>query len=350
MYKILIWGTGAMARQVLHNGINGEIIGFLETNKSVDYYQDIPVYGIKEFPDGYDYIIVANKRTNEIYQTCLENKIDLEKVIFIFGIKKRVGFLQLDTIKEILGEKNFVNYNSEFGLIKESFWQGDIKVYSQKNRRQNFAVQEKYNWPIIADKYAMAGEIHNYFWQDLWAARLIYKSGVQHHFDIGSRVDGFIAHLLSFDIDVTVIDIRDFPWTVEKLHTIIDDATYLTQIPDESIESMSALCSLEHFGLGRYGDPIDPEACFKCFEKIQQKMKKGGNLYLSLPIGYERVEFNAHRVFYANTIIECFHDMRLVEFSCTADGKIEYHVEPDKYDSDGHNGDFRYGLFHFVKK
>ena len=48
---------------------------------------------------------------------------------------------------------------------------------------------------------------------------------------------------------------------------------------------MSALCSLEHFGLGRYGDAIDPEACFKCFDQIQKKLKKGGNLYISLPVG-----------------------------------------------------------------
>ena len=45
---------------------------------------------------------------------------------------------------------------------------------------------------------------------------------------------------------------------------------------------MSALCSLEHFGLGRYGDPVDPEACFKCFENIQRKLKKGGRLYQHL--------------------------------------------------------------------
>lgn len=112
---------------------------------------------------------------------------------------------------------------------------------------------------------------------------------------------------------------------------------------------MSALCSLEHFGLGRYGDPIDPEACFKCFREIQKKIKPEGNLYLSLSIGGERIEFNAHRIFYAETVLNNFSQMQLVEFSCVAEGKIEYHVDIHKYDRDDHNGEYRYGLFHFVK-
>ncbi len=184
----------------------------------------------------------------------------------------------------------------------------------------------------------------------MWAARLIGRTEVKRHFDIGSRIDGFIAHLLAMDIDVTLIDVRDFPWDIKGLHTVKDDATSLRQISEESIESMSALCSLEHFGLGRYGDSIDPEACFKCFIEIQKRMKKGGNLYISLPVGRERLEFNAHRVFYPETIKECFSDMELVEFSCTADGKIEYNIDLHKYDKDTHDGNYRYGMFHFIKK
>lgn len=204
-------------------------------------------------------------------------------------------------------------------------------------------------WPVISDKYAPAGSVGNYFWQDLWAAKAIIKSEVKKHFDIGSRLDGFIAHLLSAGLDVTMIDIRKFPEGIEQLYTIVDDATSLHQVPDESIESMSALCSLEHFGLGRYGDPIDPEACFKCFANIQKKLKKGGRLYISLPIGKERVEFNAHRVFYASTVLACFNTLHLEEFSCTSQGKIEYDVDIHRYDNDPHNGEYRYGLFSFIK-
>ena len=116
-----------------------------------------------------------------------------------------------------------------------------------------------------------------------------------------------------------------------------------------SIESLSALCSLEHFGLGRYGDTIDPEACFKCFESIQKKMKSGGKLYISVPIGKERLQFNAHRIFYVKTIIDSFTQMKLIEFSSTANGKLEKNVELNIYDDDIKSKGDRFGLFYFEK-
>ena len=350
MKKLLIWGTGKLAKQFLSNGYCGEIIGFIETNKRVDMFANKPVYESNEIPKEYDFIIVANSYVREIYNLCEQLNIELSKLIFLQGVKKQIGYTDLKVLKEIFLDKNFTNYCVEYGLLENTFLYEDIEKYERLNKRTNFEIKEKSLWPIISDKYALAGTMGNYFWQDLWAAKQVIKSGVKEHFDIGSRLDGFIAHLLSSDIDVTMIDVREFPGKVDKLHTIVDDATTLYQIPDESIESMSALCSIEHFGLGRYGDPVDPEACFKCFDSIQRKLKKGGRLYISLPIGNERVEFNAHRVFYASTVINCFTLLSLQEFSCTADGKIEYCVDVHKYDNDEHNGEYRYGLFVFVKR
>lgn len=351
MKNILIWGTGNIAQKLIENGVNGKIIGFIETHKTRDNFRGIQVYGIDDLPAYYDYIIVANTYVNQIYETCKQKGIDLDKVIFTFGVKERVGLSDLAAIKDILGEKNYTAYCVQFNLLEDTFFKKDLDIYEKLNTRASFKIQEQYLWPVIEDKYAQAGTVNdNYFWQDLWAARLIYKSGVKSHFDIGSRIDGFVTHLLAMDMEVTLIDIREFSICVENLHTIIDDATGLKQIADDSIQSMSALCSLEHFGLGRYGDPIDPEACFKCFMEIQKKLKKGGNLYISVPVGRERLEFNAHRVFYASTIIEHFNQLELVEFSCTAAGEIEYNVQANKYDEDDHNGNYRFGLFHFVKK
>lgn len=350
MKKILVWGTGKLALQFIENGYNGELIGFIETNKNKGVFMQQPVYASDDIPGEFDYIIIANSYVDEIYQTCLEKSVDVSKLIFLYGVKMQVGCTELSVIRELLSEKNFTNYCAEFNLLNKTFICQDVIKYESMNGRPNFKIQKGYMWPVITDKFAQAGTIGNYFWQDLWAAKLVIASGYRKHFDIGSRLDGFIAHLLAAEIDVTMIDVREFPGEVEHLHTIVDDATSLHQIPDESIVSMSALCSLEHFGLGRYVDPVDPEACFKCFDNIQRKLKKGGRLYLSLPIGKERVEFNAHRVFYASTVVECFGDLRLEEFACAAEGKIEYNVDIHKYDDDSHNGEYRYGLFYFVKK
>lgn len=350
MNKILIWGTGKLAEHFVENKCNAEIIGFIESQKTKNTFMQKPVYECTELPREYDYIIVANSHIEEIYSWCLENHMNISKMIFLYRVKKQFGCTNLSVIKNLFSEKNFIQYCEEFNLLDYSFVEEDIVKYQKLNTRINFDIKQQYLWPVITDKYECAGTISNYFWQDLWAARLIIASGSREHFDIGSRLDGFIAHLLAAGIDVTTIDVRQFPGRVEHLSTIVDDATYLNQLGNESIESISALCSLEHFGLGRYGDPIDPEACFICFDNIQKKLRKGGRLYLSVPVGKERVEFNAHRIFYANTIVECFANLQLEEFSCVSEGRIEYNVDIHKYDNDFHNGDYRYGLFFFIKK
>ena len=349
MIRILVWGTGLIAAEVMGNGLGANVQGFIESKKTRDSFYGHTVYGLDDVWPNYDYIVVANMYSDEVYESCIAKGINIDKVIFLRGIKKQLGVANLETLYDVLGEKNYTNYCAEYGLYQESFFAKDSIEYEKKNIREQFQVNRNNLWPVIGEKYAYAGVVGNYFWQDLWAARKVVQSGVKNHFDIGSRLDGFIAHLLSTGIDVTMIDVRKFPTEIEQLHTIVDDATSLRQISDESIESMSALCSLEHFGLGRYGDPINPESCFQCFDNIQKKLKKGGRLYIAVPVGKERVEFNAHRVFYASTIVKCFNSLHLEEFSCTAQGEIEYNVDLHEYDDDTHNGEYRYGLFSFTK-
>ncbi len=349
MIRILVWGTGLIAAEVMGNGLGANVQGFIESKKTRDSFYGHTVYGLDDVWPNYDYIVVANMYSDEVYESCIAKGINIDKVIFLRGIKKQLGVANLETLYDVLGEKNYTNYCAEYGLYQESFFAKDSIEYEKKNIREQFQVNRNNLWPVIGEKYAYAGVVGNYFWQDLWAARKVVQSGVKNHFDIGSRLDGFIAHLLSAGIDVTMIDVRKFPTEIEQLHTIVDDATSLRQISDESIESMSALCSLEHFGLGRYGDPINPESCFQCFDNIQKKLKKGGRLYIAVPVGKERVEFNAHRVFYASTIVKCFNSLHLEEFSCTAQGEIEYNVDLHEYDDDTHNGEYRYGLFSFTK-
>lgn len=347
--NIWIWGTGQIATEIINNGLDRRISGYIETRKSKDTFLGYQVISAQDIPEDYDYIIVANQFADEIYDWCVTAKLDLKRIIFLVR-GSRTSYVELsEELKDFFGKKNFTNYQAQYGVLTGTFFEKDRELYQQLNRRKNFEIQEKYLWPVIGEKYAQNGAMDNYFWQDLWAAKKIIRSGVKEHYDIGSRVDGFIAHLLAADIIVNVIDIRPFPAQVENLYTILDDATMLAQFEDDSALSMSALCSLEHFGLGRYGDSVDPEACFKCFSQIQKKVMKGGNLFISLPIGHERVEFNAHRVFYAATVIECFSQMHLEEFSCAAEGRIECNVDIHKYDMDCHNGEYRYGLFHFVK-
>jgi hypothetical protein len=176
MFKLLIWGTGNLARLFIENNYNGEIVGFIETNKSRDDFMGKPVYSANEISSNiYDYIVVANSYVTEIYNLCLDLGIELSRVIFLYGVKNRMGCTDETVLKEILQEKNYTNYCSEFRLLEHSFIEEDIEKYSKLNRRKNFEIHRENMWPIISDKYAYAGSAGNYFWQDLWAAKHILE-------------------------------------------------------------------------------------------------------------------------------------------------------------------------------
>ena len=68
-------------------------------------------------------------------------------------------------------------------------------------------------------------------------------------------------------------------------------------------DSISCLHAIEHFGLGRYGDPLNPDGHKLGFNNILRMLKPGGTLYISFPIGKSNeVHFNAQRVFHPQDI------------------------------------------------
>jgi len=58
-----------------------------------------------------------------------------------------------------------------------------------------------------------------------------------------------------------------------------------------------SISSFEHDGLGRYGDPIDPEGDLKAMNKMKTIIKKNGLLFLSVPTGKDLLVWNAHRIY-----------------------------------------------------
>lgn len=162
--------------------------------------------------------------------------------------------------------------------------------------------------PIISDYDDQAGSASgHYFHQDLLVATLINRANPQRHIDIGSRVDGFVAHVASFR-KIEVIDIRDLDDVGhENISFIKADLMNVDSIDSNMTDSISCLHAIEHFGLGRYGDPINPNGHIVGFNNILRMLKPGGVLYISFPIGMStQVFFNAHRIFQPNEIFNWF--------------------------------------------
>jgi hypothetical protein len=158
----------------------------------------------------------------------------------------------------------------------------------------------------------------HYFWQDLWAARKIFARRPSFHVDVGSRVDGFVAHLLTF-MPVRYVDIRPLCNPVDGLEVVRGDLTNLSVLAGQVVESLSCLHVVEHVGLGRYGDHLDPDGWRAAIENLKGLLTPGGVLYISVPIGRERLRFNAHRIFDAARIALALQPLELLSFSVVDD-------------------------------
>ncbi|MDX9904072.1 MAG: DUF268 domain-containing protein [Bacteroidales bacterium] len=152
-------------------------------------------------------------------------------------------------------------------------------------------------YPVLGDRFTESGTMSgHYFHQDLYVARRIFTDNPGKHVDIGSRTDGFVAHVAVFR-EIEIIDIREQKSSVRNIKFRKADLMTLPENMAGYCDSLSALHSIEHFGLGRYGDAIDYNGHLKALENIRLMLKPGGKFYLSVPIGLQRIEFNAHRVF-----------------------------------------------------
>jgi SAM-dependent methyltransferase len=199
--------------------------------------------------------------------------------------------------------------------------------------------------PMLTDRtQAAGGGDSQYFYQDWWAARKVYESGRKDHVDVGSRIDGFVAHCATF-ATVTFVDIRPFESEIPTIRSAIGTLLALP-FDDRSVVSLSCLHVAEHVGLGRYGDPLDPDGTIKAIRELQRVLAPGGNLYFGIPIGRERVCFNAHRILSPHTILAGFNELSLESFAAIDDrGRF---IDPAKPE-DFVNAEYSCGLFHFTR-
>ena len=163
-------------------------------------------------------------------------------------------------------------------------------------------------FPVLDEWNVSSGGPGAYFQQDLLVAKWIYEAKPRRHVDVGSRIDGFVGNLAVFR-EVEVLDIRPQDTAVRNVSfRQLDITQELPQQWRACTDSLSCLHSIEHFGLGRYGDTIDPGGHLKGLRQLMAIVEPAGIFYLSTPIGPQRIEFNAHRVFAAATLLDWFKD------------------------------------------
>jgi hypothetical protein len=111
-----------------------------------------------------------------------------------------------------------------------------------------------------------------------------------------------VAHVAVFR-ELDVLDIRPISTPIHNVRFISADLMGDVDELFQSTDSLSCLHALEHFGLGRYGDPVDPKGHLRGFHSLIKLLKPAGIFYLSFPIGRPAIEFNAHRIFHCTEVL-----------------------------------------------
>lgn len=167
--------------------------------------------------------------------------------------------------------------------------------------------------PCLVDSVSCTPFDRHYVYHPAWAARILCKTKPKIHVDISSTLS--FSSIVSAFIPVEFYDYRPANLILDGLKSRSAD---LLKLPfkNNSVESLSCMHTIEHVGLGRYGDQIDPNGDLKAIKELMRVLKPGGNLLVVVPVGYsQKICFNAHRIYDPKNFISYFNNLSLKEFA-----------------------------------
>lgn len=182
------------------------------------------------------------------------------------------------------------------------------KQYDQYNSMapNDRKAEKKFLYPCLYDSTSETEIEPTYFYQDSWAFERIYSQRPEKHIDIGSSHK--LVSFLSKVTHLTMVDIRPLSLKIDSINFQKGDILNLP-FKDGTISSLSSICVIEHIGLGRYGDSIDPLGSEKAIREIDRILSINAQLYISVPIEENnKVYFNAHRAFNEDYLLEELFD------------------------------------------
>lgn len=171
-------------------------------------------------------------------------------------------------------------------------------------------------YPCVSDRLPTSPYDPHYLQQAIWAAERIFVNDPPEHIDVGSQL--MFAGIVAAKIPVTFVDIRPLELEIAKLTPVVGDILALP-LADRSVTSLSSLHVVEHIGLGRYGDALNPNGTREAVAELRRILAPQGSLFLSLPVGRPRVFFNAHRVHDPRDVVDWMRGLELVEYSVVDD-------------------------------
>lgn len=204
-------------------------------------------------------------------------------------------------------------------------WIGFLKDFAifwrlSSGPRRRFAVAWQERYPCLHDKTAVTGFDRHYVYHTAWAARVIKATEPKVHVDISSSL--YFSGIVSAFCPVKFYDYRPADLRLTNFESGAADLLHLP-FPDDSISSLSCMHVVEHVGLGRYGDPLDPDGDLKAISELKRVLAPAGNLLFVVPVGRPRVMFNAHRIYSVDQVREYFAELEFLEFALIPDSATD---------------------------
>jgi len=112
---------------------------------------------------------------------------------------------------------------------------------------------------------------------------------------VGSETPWIEAMLINLNNKVTTIEYN----VPECKYTMLECKDYFSffEVNTEPFDAVVTFSSIEHSGLGRYGDPLDPDGDIKTMSTIRKNLHPDGILIWGAPVGKDAFTWNAHRVY-----------------------------------------------------
>lgn len=205
-----------------------------------------------------------------------------------------------------------------------SDWQAFQQAHSADESQRFAPIQWSERQPMLWEATESTSFDAHYLYHTAWAVRMVTRRAPAKHIDISSTL--YFCATLSATVPVEFYDYRPVPLNLDGLTCGRADLTRLF-FPDQSIDSLSCMHTIEHVGLGRYGDPIDSEGDLKAARELSRVVKKGGHLLMVVPVGHPRIVYNAHRIYGYRQILEMFPDFEVEETALIRDDR-SFTTEP----------------------
>ena len=212
---------------------------------------------------------------------------------------------------------------------------------------KRFALNEADFYPCLDDNTSYTGFDRHYVYHPAWAARILRRVSPEKHIDISSTLH--FCSLLSAFIPVDFYDYRPARLELDDLRSLPAD---LLALPFErnSVMSLSCMHTLEHIGLGRYGDRMDYNGDIKAAAELQRVLAPGGHLLMVVPVGQEsRIYFNAHRIYTKQQALNLFPDLTLKEFALIPEDEQDGGLVTDPGEALLNKQVYGCGCFYFTK-